>query len=172
MMDLQLHAGDSVNLKSDKLGEKNVSLSSRSVVYTSFLWSIALGLALVLSGMVAIVQAQTRAQGQLGVASNDSRAGKEDEKVGIGLNERAKEGKEYSELLEEMRQMRQSIERLEARISQLEAEKSGSATRLVLATSETVPSQPQKPAPSPDDRGARFLARYHSQHDGRRILWL
>src|SRR5262245_5333378 len=152
MVDLQLHAEDSVNLKSDKLSEKNVSLSSRSVEYSSFLWGIALVLALVLSGMVAIVQAQTRAQGQFCVASNDSRAGKGDEKLGIALNERAKEGKDNAELLEEIRHMRESIERLEARISRLEAEKTGSATSLALATSEPVPSQSQKTTPSPDDR--------------------
>jgi Putative beta-barrel porin-2, OmpL-like. bbp2 len=152
MIDTQLHAWDSAYLKSEKLSERTVSFSSRSDVYISSLRGIALGLALVLlPGVVAIAQAPERAQDQLGDVYH-SRAIKEDEKGGKATDERAKDGKDNAELFEEMRQMRQSIERLEARISRLEAEKSASATRPGLSTCEAVQSQTQKPIPSTDDR--------------------
>jgi predicted porin len=136
-MDMQLRAGGPVFLKSDKSGEKTVSSPSRSDVYLSCLRGIALGLALVLpSGVVAIAQASKR---------------EEAEKGGIAANERALDGKDKAELLEEMRQMRQSIERLEARISRLEAEKSAPAAGLASATCEAVTSQTQKLTLSSDD---------------------
>jgi predicted porin len=153
MMDAQLHTGDPVYLKSDRFSKKTVSLTSRSGMYRYFLRGIALGLALVLpSGVVAVAQAPTRAQVQLGVAGNVSRAGQEDEKGDIAANERAEGSKDNAELLEEVRQMRQSIERLEARISRLEAEKSAPAAGLTSAASEPVSSQTQKPSLSTDDR--------------------
>jgi Putative beta-barrel porin-2, OmpL-like. bbp2 len=153
MMNTQLYARDPVYLKSDKLSKKTVSLTTRRDVYIFFLLGIALGLALVLPpGVFAIAQAPADAQVQLGAAGNGSRAGKEDEKGGVTANERAKDGKDSAELLEEMRQMRQSIERLEARISRLEAEKSAPATGLTSASCEPVSSQTQKPSLSPDDR--------------------
>jgi predicted porin len=150
MTDTQQQASGPVHLKNDKLRRNTVSLASR---YISFFLSIALGLALVLpSGVIAIAQAPTRAQIQSGLASNVSRTGKEDEKGGIAASERAKDDKDNAELLEEVRQMRQSIERLEARISRLEAEKNAPAAELTSATCEAVPSQAQKPALSTDDR--------------------
>ncbi len=152
-MDRQLRVEGLFYWKSDKLSKKTMSLSSGSDVYISFLRGIALGLALVLpSGPVAIAQAPTRAQTQWGVASNVSKTGTADEKRGIAANEMAKDGMDNAELLEEMRQMRQSIERLEARISQLEAEKIAPAAGLASASGEAAPSQAQKPALSTDDR--------------------
>jgi Putative beta-barrel porin-2, OmpL-like. bbp2 len=150
-MDMQLQAKGPVYLKSDKLNKKTMSLPSRSDVYMSFLRGIALWVALVLPSGVA-AQAPTRAQVQSGVATAVSRADKEDEKGWIAANERAKDGRDNAELLEEMRQMRQSIERLEARISQLEAEKSLPATGPTSGTCELVQSQTQKPSLSTDDR--------------------
>jgi Putative beta-barrel porin-2, OmpL-like. bbp2 len=152
-MDMQLQAGGLFYWKSDKLSKKTMSVTNRSDAYVSLLRVITLGLALVLpSGVVAIAQAPARAQVQLGVAGNVSRAGKEDEKGGIAANEGAKDGRDNAELLEEMRQMRQSIERLEARVSQLEAEKSTPVAGLTSAPCEAVPSQAQKTALSTDDR--------------------
>jgi predicted porin len=153
MMDMQLRTKTAVSLESDRLSKKTVSLTSRSDLYISFLRGIALWLALVLpSGVVAIAQAPTRGQVQFDVAGDGSRAVKGDEKGGITANERAKDGKDNSELLEDMRRMRQSIERLEARISRLEAERSAPAAELTSATCEAVPSQTQQPSLSTDDR--------------------
>jgi hypothetical protein len=81
-----------------------------------------------------------------------SRTGKKDEKGGIAANARARGGKDNAELLEELRRLRQSIERLEARISRLETEKSAPAAVLTSATCGTAPSQAQQPALSTDDR--------------------
>ena len=49
----------------------------------------------------------------------------------------AKDGKDNEALLEELRQMRQLIERLEARVTQLETEKSVAVMKPALATGET-----------------------------------
>jgi hypothetical protein len=132
MMDTRLPAVYPVYLKSDKLRKRTVPLPCRSDACTSFLVGIVLGLALVLpSGAVAIAQAPTHAQAQYSTVQYS---------------------KDNAELLEEMRQMRQSIERLEARISRLEAEKSAPAAVLTSAACGTAPSQAQEPTLSPDDR--------------------
>jgi hypothetical protein len=49
---------------------------------------------------------------------------------------RITDGKDNAELLEEMRQMRQLIERLEARVNQLEAEKSAASVKPALSAAE------------------------------------
>jgi putative OmpL-like beta-barrel porin-2 len=137
MMDAQLYAGDPVYPKNNKLRKNTVPLLDRGDLQLPFFHGIALVVALVLSlGVGATAQAPTRAQTQLRVAGD----------------ERAKDGSGNTELLEEMRQMRQSIERLEARINRLEAEKSASATKPALAVCEATPSQSQNPTLSPDDR--------------------
>jgi putative OmpL-like beta-barrel porin-2 len=151
-MYMQLQAGGPVSLKSDKLSEKTVSSPSRSNVYLSFLRGIALGLVFFLPlGAVAIAQASKRAQVGLRAAGNVSDDGGEVEKKGLATTKSAKDAKDNAELLEEMRMMRQSIERLEARISRLEA-KERTAAGLASATCEAVTSQAQKLTLSSNDR--------------------
>jgi hypothetical protein len=129
-------------------------------VNRSLLRGGALAFALILpSGAVAMAQSPTDSQVQLADGSV-SKAGKEDKREGG----RAKDGKDNAELTEEMRQMRQLIERLEARISQLEAEKSAAMVKptayatdapgATVATPSASPSPGQTSAQSDGDRKA------------------
>jgi TolA-binding protein len=54
----------------------------------------------------------------------------------------ARDGNEHTDLLKELRQMRQVIERLEARVNQLEAEKSAAVTQPTTATMTAVAAAP------------------------------
>jgi putative OmpL-like beta-barrel porin-2 len=116
---------------------------------------IALGLALILTtGVAAMTPAPAGAQVQLSVAGNDSKAekeGKEDKKEGGAAIDRARDSKDSSAILEEIRQMRQLIERLEARVNQLEAEKS--AAMAATATETPVAAAPSA-APNTKQTGA------------------
>src|SRR5262245_42272842 len=126
--ELNFQIGRPVYSTSEGPREKSAEASRRSGVNRSFLRNVALGSALIpLWGMFATAQTPADAQVRSDVAGDVSRSGredKEDKKNGAATNDRAKNDKDNAELLEEMRQMRQLIERLEARVNQLEAEKS------------------------------------------------
>jgi hypothetical protein len=138
--ELNFQVGHSVYLTSEILQKNTVSPPGQGGVNRSLLRGGALALALVLpSGAVAMAQSLTNPQVQLADADNGSKAGK------------ARDGKDNAELTEELRQMRQLIERLEARISQLEAEMSAAmvkpTARATEAPSSTVATLSASPTP-------------------------
>lgn len=136
-VELHFQVRHPVYLVSESPNEKARSAAGGSGVNKSLPRGIALGLALILpTGVAAMAQAPAGAQVLLSVAGNDSKAakeGKEDKKEGGA----AKDSKDSSAILEEMRQMRQLIERLEARVNQLEAEKSAAMVKPVTPATET-----------------------------------
>jgi Putative beta-barrel porin-2, OmpL-like. bbp2 len=135
--ELNTRVRHSVYLKGESPMEKEASWPSRSGLKESFLRSIAMGLALALpSGALAMTQTPANAQAQLAVAGNDSKTGKGDRRESRATNDRAKSDKDNAELLEEMRQMRRLIERLEARVNQLEEEKSAAAVNPAAPATE------------------------------------
>ncbi|MBO0858335.1 MAG: outer membrane beta-barrel protein [Chloracidobacterium sp.] len=129
--DHNYQTGRPVNLKSEAPTNKSTQSSRRNGDSMSFLRGLAPGLALIpFLGVFATAQYPTGAQERL--ASDVSKSGREDKegkRDGAAANERTKNGKDNAELMEEMRQMRQLIERLEARVNQLEAEKSAVAVK-------------------------------------------
>jgi hypothetical protein len=144
--ELNFQIGHPVYLTNEIPKEKSAAPPRQSRVNRSFLRSGPLGLALIpLLGLFAMAQSPADAQAGLAAASNVSRSGKEDKeskKDGGAANSSAKNSKDNAELLEEMRQMRQLIERLEARVNQLEAEKSA-------AVVEPTPSAAEAPSATP-----------------------
>jgi hypothetical protein len=93
--------------------------------------------------MSAVAQTPAGSQAQLSVAGNNSKAyreDKEDKKESGAANDMAKDSRDSSAILEEIRQMRQLIERLEARVKQLEAEKSAAAVKPTTPTTAPMPS--------------------------------
>jgi hypothetical protein len=142
-------------------------------VNKSFPRSLALGLALILpTGEALMAQTPAGAQPQL-VGANDPRAGRENKKEVSPANDRAAKdramdgdpvGKDNAAILEEIHRMRQLIERLEARINQLEAEKSAAAVKpaspatevpdATVAAPGVAPASKQTSAVSEGDRKA------------------
>src|SRR5262245_11035210 len=108
---------------------------------------IALMLALILpTDVAAMALTPAGAQVQLSAAGNDSKADKEGKggkKESGAANDSAKDGKDSSAISEEIRQMRQLIERLEARVNQLESEKSAAMVKPATPATES-------PAAAPD----------------------
>jgi putative OmpL-like beta-barrel porin-2 len=155
-----------VFLKNESLMKKAMTASGASRMNKSLPRGIALVVALIPTmGMAMMTPAPAGAQAQLSVAGNDSKAdkgGKEDKREGGAANDRAKDSKDSSAVSEEMRQMRQLIERLEARVNQLEAEKSAAMVEPATPATETpVASAPnastnirQTGAPPDGDRKA------------------
>jgi hypothetical protein len=141
--ELNFQIGHPVNLKNEAQTNKSAQLPGRNGASMSFLRDVALGLALIpLLGVFATAQSPADAQVRPAAAGDVSKFGredkedKEDKKDGAAANERAKNSKDNAELIEEMRQMRQLIERLEARVNQLEAEKSAAAVKSAPLTAE------------------------------------
>ena len=145
--ELNFQVGHSVYLTSEILKKKTVSPPRQGGVNRTLLRGGALVLAMVLpSGAVAMAQSPTNPQVQLADADNVSKAGKEDKREGG----KARDGKDNAELTEEMRQMRQLIERLEARISQLEAEKSAAMVKPTARATEAPSATVAIPSASPN----------------------
>lgn len=149
--ELHFQVGHSVSLDAEAPRENNAPAPRRSDVKKSFPRSLALSLTLVLpAGAAQMAQAPAGAQTQL-AAANDPRAGKEEKKEVSAANDRARDSKDSAAILEEIRQMRRLIERLEARINQLEAEKSASAVKPALpavgAPDATVAAPSATPTP-------------------------
>jgi len=148
--ELNFQVGHTIYMKSEILKKKTVSPPGQRGVKRLLLRGGALVLALVLpSGAVAMAQSPTGSQVQLAEIGNVSKTGKEDKKEGGKANDRAKDSKDNAELTEEMRQMRQLIERLEARISQLEAEKSAAVVMPTTAPTEAPCAAAPTPSASP-----------------------
>ena len=159
--ELHIQVGPPVYLKKESPNEKSTSAAGGSDIDRSLPWKIAPGIALILlSGIAAVAQTPAGAQAQLSVAGNNSKADredKEDKKEGGAANDRAKDGKDGSATLEEIRQMRQLIERLEARVNQLEAEKSAAAVKPALPDLKTQDATESAPSatPSPQQTSAQ-----------------
>src|SRR5262245_45272079 len=150
--ELNCQVGHTIYMTSEMLEKKTVSRPGRGGMNRPLLRGGALLMTLVLpSGAVAMAQSPTGPQVQLADAGAVSKAGKEDKKEGGRANDRVKNDKDNAELTEEMRQMRQLIERLEARISQLEAEKSAAMVKptapLTEAPGATTPTSNASPTP-------------------------
>ncbi len=130
-----------------------MSVAGRSGMDKSLPWKIAPGIALILlTGTAAVAQTPAGAQTQLSAASNDSKADKEDkeDKKERGLaNDRANDSKDSSAILEEIRQMRLLIERLEARVNQLETEKSAAIVKPTTPATETPGAAAPSVSPDP-----------------------
>jgi len=141
--------------------KKAMTASGASRMNKSLPRGIALVVALIPTmGMAMMTPAPAGAQAQLSVAGNDSKAdkgGKEDKREGGAANDRAKDSKDSSAVSEEMRQMRQLIERLEARVNQLEAEKSAAAVKPALPDLKTQDATESAPSatPSPQQTSAQ-----------------
>jgi hypothetical protein len=135
--ELNLQISHSAHLNSDGPGKKLAQSPGWNGVSRSFLRRVSPGLALIpLLSVFAMAQSPAGAQAGLAAAGNVSRSGKEDKedkKDGGAANNNTKNGKDNAELVEEMRRMRQLIEKLEARVNQLEAEKSAAAPRSFCA---------------------------------------
>jgi hypothetical protein len=119
------------------------------------------------TGEALMAQTPAGAQPQL-AAANDPRTGKEDKKEVGPANDRAIDGKpvgkDNAAILEEIHRMRQLIERLEARINQLEEERSAAAVKPASPAAEVpdatvaapgiAPASKQTSAVSEGDRKA------------------
>jgi TolA-binding protein len=159
--ELHIQVSRPVYLKKESPNEKSTSAAGGSGIDRSLPWKIAPGIALILlSGIAAVAQTPAGAQAKLSVAGNNSKADREDKKdkkEGGAANDRAKDGKDGSATLEEIRQMRQLIERLEARVNQLEAEKSAAAVKPALPDLKTQDATESAPSatPSPQQTSAQ-----------------
>lgn len=135
-----------------------MSVAGGSGLNKSLPWKIAPEITLILlTGMAAVAQTPAGAQNQVSAAGADSKTDKEDkeDKKKRGLaNDRAKDNKDSSAILEEIRQMRRLIERLEARINQLEAEKSAALVKLTTPATEIPGAAAQSASPDPKQTAA------------------
>src|SRR5262245_55806136 len=120
---------------------------------------IAPGIALILlTGIAAVARTPAGAQAQVSVTGNNSKADREykDKKEGGEANDSARYSKDSSAILEEIRQMRQLIERLEARVNQLEAEKSATVKPALPALrTQDVTVAAQSATPTPEQTSAQ-----------------
>jgi hypothetical protein len=134
--ELNFQISHSVHLNREAPGKIPAQSPGWNGVSRSFLRRVSPGLALMpLLSVFAIAQSPAGAQTGLAAAGNVSRSGKEDKedkKDGGAANSSTKNSKDNAELMEEMRLMRQLIERLEACVNQLEAEKSAAEVKLAL----------------------------------------
>ncbi len=159
--ELDFQVGHSVYLKNEPKKASTMAAPGRNAA-TLRNGALCLALALTLSATaVARTPAvgQT-AQSQLSSTEGEIKAVKEDNKEAKA----AKDGRDNEALLEEMRQMRQLIERLEARINQMEAERSAPVAKpaptisearqaAAVAANKEPSTQAQTTAPSGEDRG-------------------
>jgi Putative beta-barrel porin-2, OmpL-like. bbp2 len=153
--DLHIQVMRPVYLKNESPRDKAGSAAAGSRINRSLSWKIASGLALILlTDMSAVAQTPAGSQVQLSVACNNSKAhreDKEDKKESGAANDRAKDSRDGSAVSEEIRQMRHLIERLEARVNQLEAEKSAALVKPALSAGEaqnaTVATPSARPKP-------------------------
>jgi putative OmpL-like beta-barrel porin-2 len=113
--ELNVQINHPVYLKNETQGKKSAPSSRRHGASRSFLRSVTMGLAL-----IPLLGAVTLAQSPA-------------------------DAKDNAELLEEMRRMRQLIERLEARVNHLEAEKSAVAAHSVQAPESAIAATSAKP---------------------------
>ncbi len=150
--ELHIQVCPSVYLKNESPNEKSTSAADGSGIDRSLPWKLAPGIALILlTGIEAVAQTPAGAQSQLSVAGNNSKADredKEDKKEGGAANDREKDSRDGSAISEEIRQMRQLIERLEARVNQLEAEKSA-AVKPALPALKTQDATVAAPSATP-----------------------
>lgn len=121
---------------------------SRSVINKVLPRGFALGLTLVLlSGAALMAQTPADAQAHL-AAVNDPKAGDEDKKKVSAVKKVARDSKDNATIAEEMRQMRQLIEQLEARVKQLESEKSAASVKPTALAAEAPAVAATSVAPS------------------------
>jgi Putative beta-barrel porin-2, OmpL-like. bbp2 len=154
--ELNFQIGHSIYLTSEVLKKKTASPPGGGGLKRALLRGGALAIALVLpSGALAMAQSPTGPQIQL-AAGEVSKAGMEDKREGGRANDRAEGAKDNAELTVEMRQMRQLIERLEARINQLEAEKSAATVKPTMPPTEAPSATAPTPnaSPTPEQTGA------------------
>ena len=160
-IELHIQVRRPVYIKSESPIKKAMA-AGESGMNKSLSGGITLGLALILpTSVAAMTQAPAGPQVQLFVAGNDSKADKkgkedkkEDKKEGGAANDRARDSKDSSAILEEIRQMRLLIERLEARVNQLETEKSAAIVKPTTPATETPGAAAPSASPDPKQTGA------------------